>query len=339
MLRGICAVLEAHVSPNPDQARSWQQLHYPDLNVFLLARGQGCSFEVRQAAGLLLKNNLIADSVSIPPSSQQYIKSELLPCIGATSRAIRSTVGTVISVLFQNFQFAGWIELFQALEQCLYSDDLDQMEGAMDVLYKICEDVPEQIDVDVPGLPKPPIDVFMPQMLQFFQSPHASLRKLSLGCINQYILVVPLEPYISIGQYLQGLSVLVKDPSADARKMVCSASVQLIETWRDVMEPHLKNITEMILKASKDSDDEVALEACKFWLAYCDCGLTEGLQEFLPRLIPTLVSNMVCTDDDESLTDAEEDEPFPDRDQDMSHLLMMMMMMNHWLMLRMMIMV
>uniref|UniRef100_A0A453R9N5 Uncharacterized protein n=3 Tax=Aegilops tauschii subsp. strangulata TaxID=200361 RepID=A0A453R9N5_AEGTS len=40
--------------------------------------------------------------------------------------------------------------------------------------------------------------------------------------------------------------------------------------------------------------------------AYCDVSMPpEGLREFLPRLIQTLVSNMVYTDDDESLVDAE----------------------------------
>ena len=46
-LREICTLLEAHISPNSDQARIWQQLqHYsqfPDFNnylVFLLARGE-----------------------------------------------------------------------------------------------------------------------------------------------------------------------------------------------------------------------------------------------------------------------------------------------------------
>jgi hypothetical protein len=152
---------------------------------------QGKSFEARQAAGLLLKNNLRATFSSMPPASQQYVKSELLPCIGATNKAIRSTVGTVISVLFQIVRVAGWIELFQALHQCLDSNDLDHMEGAMDAIYKICEDVPEELDVDVPGLPERPINVFMPRLLQFFQSTHAILRKLALGCINQYIVVMP----------------------------------------------------------------------------------------------------------------------------------------------------
>uniref|UniRef100_A0A453DL99 Importin N-terminal domain-containing protein n=1 Tax=Aegilops tauschii subsp. strangulata TaxID=200361 RepID=A0A453DL99_AEGTS len=124
--------------------------------------------------------------------------------------------------------------------------------------------------------------------------------------------------YMAMDQYLQGLFVLVKDPSADVRKLVCSAWVQLIEVRPSILEPHLKNVTELILQANKDSDDEVALEACEFWSAYCDVSMPpEGLREFLPRLIPTLVSNMVYTDDDESLADAEEDESFPDRDQDL----------------------
>ncbi|TVU16727.1 hypothetical protein EJB05_40304 [Eragrostis curvula] len=324
-LREICTLLEAHISPNSDQARIWQQLqHYsqfPDFNnylVFLLTRGEGKSIEVRQAAGLLLKNNLRTTFSSMPPPSQQYVKSELLPCIGAANRSIRSTVGTVISVLFQIVRVAGWIELFQALHKCLDSDDLDHMDGAMDAIFKICEDVPEELDVDVPGLSERPINVFMPKMLQFFQSPYPGLRKLALGCINQYIVVMPSALYMSMDQYLQGLFHLATDPSAEVRKLVCSAWVQLIEVRPSILEPHLKNVTELILQANKDSDDEVALEACEFWSAYCDVSMPpEGLREFLPRLIPTLLSNMVYADDDESLADAEEDESFPDRDQDL----------------------
>jgi transportin-1 len=46
-LREICAHLEAHISPNSDQARIWQQLQqysqFPDFNnylLFILARGE-----------------------------------------------------------------------------------------------------------------------------------------------------------------------------------------------------------------------------------------------------------------------------------------------------------
>ncbi|XP_058091249.1 transportin-1 isoform X2 [Magnolia sinica] len=323
-LREICGLLEQHISPTSDQARIWQQLqHYsrfPDFNnylAFILARADGKPVEIRQAAGLLLKNNLRSAFNSMAPPYQQFIKAELLPCLGAADRHIRSTVGTVISVVVQQGRVFGWPELLQALVHCLDSNDLNHMEGAMDALSKICEDIPEELDSDVPGLAERPINVFLPRLFQFFQSPHPSLRKLSLGSVNQFIVVMPTALLLSMDQYLQGLFVLAHDPSADVRKLVCTALVQLIEVRPSFLEPHLGNVIEYMLQANKDTDDEVSLEACEFWSAYCEAHLPpESLREFLPRLIPVLLSNMVYAEDDESLVDAEDDESFPDREQD-----------------------
>ncbi|KAL6501642.1 Transportin-1 [Orobanche gracilis] len=100
--------------------------------------------------------------------------------------------------------------------------------------------------------------------------------------------------------------------------MVCAAFVQLIGVRSDVLKPHLRNIIEYMLLVNKDSDDEVALEACEFWSAYCEAELPhENLSEFLPRLVPILLSNMAYADDDDSLLDAEEDGSLPDREQDL----------------------
>ncbi|KAI3834266.1 hypothetical protein MKX03_030073 [Papaver bracteatum] len=324
-LREICALLEQHISPTSDKTRIWQQLQhcsqFPDFNnylTFILARAEGTLVEIRQAAGLLLKNNLRTAFKSLTPSYQQYIKSELLPCLGASDRHIRSTVGTVISVIIQQGGVPGWPELLQALLHCLDSKELNHMEGAMDALSKICEDIPQELDVDVPGLAKRPINVFLPRLFQFFQSSHASLRKLSLGSVNQFIMLMPAVLVRSMDQFLQGLFALATDPTADVRKLVCSAFVQIIEVRPSFLEPHLRNIGEYMLLANKDTDDEVCLEACEFWSAYCEAQLPpENLVEFLPRLIPLLLSNMVYAEDDESLVDAEEDESFPDRDQDL----------------------
>lgn len=324
-LREICSLLEQHSSPTSDQPRIWQQLqHYsqfPDFNnylAFILARAEGKPVEIRQAAGLLLKNNLRTAYNALAPLNQQYIKSELLPCLGAADRDIRLTVGTVISVIVQQGQILSWPELLQGLLHCLDSNDLNHMEGAMDALSKICEDTPEELDLDVPGLAERPINVFLPRLFQFFQSPHASLRKLSLGSVNQFIVVMPTALLLSMDQYLQGLFHLAHDPAAEVRKLVCTALVQLIEVRPSFLEPHLGNVIEYMLRANKDTNDEVALEACEFWSAYCEAHLRhENLREFLPRLIPVLLSNMVYDDDDESIHDAEEDESFPDRDQDL----------------------
>ncbi|KAG0489721.1 hypothetical protein HPP92_006584 [Vanilla planifolia] len=324
-LREICGLLERQISPNSDQHLIWQQLQQynqiGDFNnylAFILSRAEGKSVEVRQAAGLLLKNNLRVAFRSMSPSSQQYIKSQLLPCIGAADKTIRSTAGTVISVIVQCGRILGWPDLLEGLIRCLDSNDLNLMEGAMDAIFKICEDVPEELDVEVAGLPERPINLFMPRLLQFFRSPHSTLRRLSLGSINQFIVIMPTALLLSMDQYLQGLFLLARDISPDVRKLVCSAFVQLIEVRSSILEPHLRNVIEYMLQANNDSDDEVALEACEFWSAYCDANLPpEGLRDFLPRLIPVLLSNMVYADDDESLVDAEDDDTVPDRDEDL----------------------
>ncbi|KAJ6739285.1 TRANSPORTIN 1 ISOFORM 1 [Salix koriyanagi] len=294
--REICGLLEHQISPTStaDKSQIWQQLQhfsqFPDFNnylAFILSRAEGKSVEIRQAAG-------------------------------AADRHLRSTAGTIISVIVQLGGISGWPELLQAVITCLDSNDLNHMEGAMDALSKICEDIPQVLDTDVPGLSDRPIKIFLPRLFQFFQSPHTSLRKLALGSVNQYIMLMPAALYESMNQYLQSLFALANDQAAEVRKLVCAAFVQLIEVQPSFLEPHLRSVAEYILQVNKDGDDEVALEACEFWSAYCDAQLPpENLREFLPRLIPVLLSNMAYADDDESLAEAEEDESLPDRDQDL----------------------
>ncbi|GAB4850714.1 Transportin-1 [Ancistrocladus abbreviatus] len=324
-LREICRLLEQQICPSStsDKSQIWQQLqHYsqfPDFNnylVFILSRADGKPTEIRQAAGLLLKNNLRSSFITMTPVNQQYIKAELLPCLGSPDRHIRTTAGTIISVIVQLAGVASWLELLHTLLTFLDSNDLNHMEGAMDALSKICEDIPQVLDSDVPGMTERPINVFLPRFFKFFQSPHVLLRKLALGSVNQYLMLMPSFLYMSMDQYLQGLFILAHDPAPEVRKLVCAAFVQLIEVHPSFLEPHLRNVIEYMLQVNKDNDDEVALEACEFWSAYCDAQLPpENLREFLPRLIPILLSNMAYAYDDESLAEAEEDESVPDREQ------------------------
>ncbi|KAK9676388.1 hypothetical protein RND81_11G073800 [Saponaria officinalis] len=323
----ICGLLEQQISPvsTSEKSQIWQQLqHYsqfPDFNnylAFILTHAQVKPVEVRQAAGLLLKNNLRNAFKSMSPSNQQYIKSVLLPCLGSPDRHIRSTGGTIISVIVQLVGVIGWPELLHTLVTFLDSGDLNHVEGAMDALSKICEDVPQVLDSEVPGMPERPINIFLPKLFEFFQSTHVLLRKLALNSVNQYIMLMPAYLCKSMDQYLRGLFLLANDSAPEVRKLVCSAFVQLVEVKPSILEPHLKNLIEYMLQVNKDADDEVALEACEFWSAYCDAQLPpENLHEFLPHLIPVLLSNMVYADDDESLDEAEDDESVPDREQDL----------------------
>ncbi|CAO2821247.1 unnamed protein product [Amaranthus hypochondriacus] len=326
-VREICALLEQQISPvsTSEKSQIWQQLqHYtqfPDFNnylAFILSHAEVNPVEVRQAAGLLLKNNLRSSFKNMAPANQQYVKSRLLPCLGSPDRHIRMTTGTIISAIVQLVGVVGWTELLQALLTYLDSTDLNQVEGAMDALSKICEDVPQLLDSEVPGMTERPINIFLPKLFEFFRSSHTLLRKLALNSVNQYIMLMPSYLYMSMDQYLHGLFLLANDPAPEVRKLVCSAFVQLVEVKPSILEPHIRNVIEYMLQVNKDGDEEVSLEACEFWSAYCDAQLPPvNLKEFLPRLIPVLLSNMVYADDDESLNEAEEDESIPDREQDL----------------------
>nr|GMD79729.1 transportin-1-like isoform X1 [Ipomoea batatas] len=103
------------------------------------------------------------------------------------------------------------------------------MEGVMDALSKICEDVPQVLDSDISGLSERPINVFLPRFLQLFHSPHTSLKKLSMGSVYQFVMLMPTVLYLNMDKYLQGLFLLANDSSAEVRKLVCAAFVQLVE--------------------------------------------------------------------------------------------------------------
>ncbi|KAM3223678.1 hypothetical protein ACQJBY_057188 [Aegilops geniculata] len=316
-LNEITILIKTFFSIDSNQACNWEQLHYysqlPNFHVylvFLLAHEKGISFELRQAAGLLLKNNLQLAFNAMPPSSQKYVKYELLTCIGTRHKQIRSTACTVISVLLQIVGFDKWADLFETLRLCFDSQDLNQKEGAAETIYKICENFPEDSIVDA-GLRDLLIYDFVPRLMQLFESPHMSLRRLSLLCVNQCILVVPSEVFRN--QFLQGLLELSKQTSTNVKKLVCSSWALLME-HQLIPELYLGTAINSVLLANNELDEDLALEACKFW-SYCDS--SKGLQKVLPELIPTLVQKMVYTDLDDSLADIKEYESISIRDQDL----------------------
>jgi transportin-1 len=323
-LKEICGLLEQYRLPTVDQSRIWQQhqrcSQLPDFNnylAFILCRAEGDAVNIRQAAGLLLKNNLKSSYQLIQPPHLQYIKAEVLPCLGSSDFGVRTTVGTIISVVVQHEGFQKWPEVLQALVQCLDTNDYNHMEGALGALFKIAEDMPEILDSEIPGYADRPIAIFIPRLLQFFGSEHAVLRRLALGTVNQFVVLMPTALFINMGTYLQGLFSLANDSSGDVRKLVCAALVQLLEVQPNALQPHMRNVIEYMLQANKDPDRDVALEACEFWSAFCEAHLPPDLlREFLPRLIDILLDNMAYADDDEALQDEDEDENAPDREQD-----------------------
>jgi transportin-1 len=93
------------------------------------------------------------------------------------------------------------------------------------------------------------------------------------------------------------------------RKRVCEAITLLAANDLASIEKYFDSVCEFMLQATADLDESVALEACEFWstLVISQEG-QEGLQKFLPRLIPLLISRMRLTETQIMLDRIEEDE-------------------------------
>ena len=93
----------------------------------------------------------------------------------------------------------------------------------------------------------------------------------------------------------------------------------LLDVRMDRLIPHLHNIIEYMLLRTQDPDEQVALEACEFWLSLAEQPICkEVLAGHLKRLIPVLMSRMKYSEVDVILLkgDIEEDEMIPDREED-----------------------
>jgi transportin-1 len=108
------------------------------------------------------------------------------------------------------------------------------------------------------------------------------------------------------------------DENSDVRKHVCQALVMLLEVRPDKLIPQLANIVEYMLMMTQADDDQVALEACEFWLAFAEQEeLREHLRPFLPKIVPVLLKCMVYSEMDiMTLGGDEDDTNIPDSEQD-----------------------
>uniref|UniRef100_A0A8C8IBU4 Importin N-terminal domain-containing protein n=1 Tax=Oncorhynchus tshawytscha TaxID=74940 RepID=A0A8C8IBU4_ONCTS len=119
----------------------------------------------------------------------------------------------------------------------------------------------------------------------------------------------------------ENLFALATDEEPEVRKNVCRALVMLLEVRMDRLLPHMHNIIEYMLQRTQDQDENVALEACEFWLTLAEQPVCKDvLCNHLSKLIPVLVNGMKYSEIDIILlkgdVDEDDDEAIPDNEQD-----------------------
>ncbi|CAJ0823134.1 10578_t:CDS:10, partial [Entrophospora sp. SA101] len=324
-LSQLLQLIKESVSPNNEVHSMIQQKldsfnkipDYPNYLVYILIQLIQEDASIRAVAGLLLKNTVRMYFANIPREVLAYVKSFLIKGIGDPDIMVRGIVGNVITTIVTRGGLTEWPQILVNLMELLDSQDYNTVEGAFGALQKICEDSARDLDQEIEGTR--PLNYMIPKMITFFDSPHVKLRIYAISSVNQFILMRSESLFVNIDPFVAALFKRATDQNSEVlRKNVCQALVMLLEVRPDKLLPEITNVVDYMLFSTQDNDEQVALEACEFWLAFAEQEeLRNHLRPFLPKIVPVLLKGMIYSDMDIlTLGGDEDDTNVPDSEQD-----------------------
>ncbi len=300
----------------------------------------GIRLEIRQLSGYVLKNYVLAQFKTLSAEIQGDIQLEIISALCGAEPVIRKTAANLVGKITRLYPMDSWRAMFMKVLEVFLSPEsttsADALDGSISAVQIICEDATAKL-YDDPGALTPvaalqarPIRAILSRCLALFSHSEGSFRLRALEIANS--LYVPVgtgaastpscgannSDVLQLAQdYLRGLSFLAQDALPAVRLAVCHGIVLVATIDLNLFGELLPGILEFNLGATQDSDEEVAMEACEFWLCMLDgAGEEDGDEEdddgfhtapradggqgqggsqvlpLLPRLIPALISRM-----------------------------------------------
>lgn len=270
---------------------------------------------VRAVAGLLLKNNAKTITKS-PPEVVEYVKVTVLVAFRDRVKEVRDAAGQVIVTMMGSLEVVQWPEALMKLVEGLDSTDPIIKVSSFSVLEKACEDYPKKLDKDVNG--QRPLDFMIPKFIQLADDPNSRIRSHAITSLSHFIAIRSQSLFANIDPYMACLFRRAGDESADVRRGVCSSLVLLLVARPDRLIPDMHSVAQFMLYTTQDKDENVALEACEFWLTFAEePDLTAHLAPLVPDLAPVLLKCMVYSEEDLAwLVGPEEDADVADKESD-----------------------
>ncbi|ORZ08387.1 armadillo-type protein [Absidia repens] len=289
----------------------------PDYNsylVYILTQMPQESQYLRSVAGLTLKNNIRSYYPTIAGNVMDHVKGLCLQHIG--DEDIGKTIGLVISAIMSRGQVHNWPQGLQSLLEKLGDPSATVVENSLTTLQRICEDCSRDLDREMNGVY--PLDYMIPKFIDFFGHPNSALRLSAVRCAQQFITLRSAPLMNRMNELLGGLFKLASDDSVEVRKAVCQSLVNVFEFCPEALLPQMPNLVDYMLYSTLSDDEDLALEACEFWLVFAEMDMfRDQLQSYLPKVIPVLLKCMVYSetdlltmggeDDDAHVADSEQD--------------------------------
>uniref|UniRef100_A0A0K0ES64 Transportin-1 n=1 Tax=Strongyloides stercoralis TaxID=6248 RepID=A0A0K0ES64_STRER len=280
--------------------------------IYILSTMKTLDDSNRSVSGLILKNIIKNNWINLPDNIKGYIKEKCCETISDSSSLIRAIIGILITTIFTK-EKAGWNEVLYYLIKLLDSNDQSVLDGALGALQKICEDSASIID-------EHHVECLIAPVLRFFKHETPKLRSMSLNIINNLLLFNNLLFTKYFNEFIESVFQLANDQDPEVVKQLCRCLTLTSETFFDKILPQMDNIMNFMIFKTKDPNEEIALEACEFWLTLTDHAEQDQniLKPILPQLLPVLLGCMRYTPQDIMLLkgDVEDDSKVPDKEED-----------------------
>jgi transportin-1 len=172
------------------------------------------------------------------------------------------------------------------------------------------------MDVEINGTR--PLDFMIPKFLMLSEHPSAKIRSHAVACLSYFVPVNCQSLFVHIDTFIACLFKRASDDDPSVRRHVCQALVLLLAARPEKLMPEMSNVAEYMLYSTKDKNENVALEACEFWLTFAeDADLAMYLHPLLVKVAPVLLDCMVYGEDDLLWLEGDtEDAAVPDKETD-----------------------
>ncbi|KNC56479.1 transportin-1 [Thecamonas trahens ATCC 50062] len=264
--------------------------------MFVLVHMTAAAENVRAAAGLLLKRNVMHGFTRLPSDVQTYIKMQVVQVIGNEHALIQATAGVIIATIIDNINFSGWPELLDGLSSMCDSDNELDVVGSLSVMRKLCADHAYEIHRFQNGMA---LEYLVPKWMAFFTHGNHKIRRNALACVKEFILLRS-SGFLKVAEdFVAGLYHLATDEHVPIQRMVCDAMVQMLEVRADLFLDQMDQVVQYMLVCTASDDELLALEACEFWATFAEAAVAEKLiRPQLDVLVPVLLKNMIYSEFD-----------------------------------------
>jgi transportin-1 len=256
----------------------------------------------RSAAAIALKNFIKTSYTTIPDPGKAYIRSVILGGLQDPSSQMRNYSGIVITEVMRQGGVLSWptllFDLFALIENAQGTYTTQTQEGAIEALFKICEDNKRALDKQYAE--GRPLTLLFQKLLEFTESPVPGVRSRSLASINVFLPDKSQTVMDNLPTLLQQLFAKAFDEAVDVRRQVCRSWTYIAEISPESIVPHLEGLVNYTLTQQKTQDEsELALDAAEFWVCAGENDvLVQHLHQYLPAIVPVLLDCMVYSEEE-----------------------------------------